>query len=353
LADSAHAKRPLKGLQPTRTGVPVFTIGRRSPRRNGAAQRNKSSDAIPATMDGDHVGVLGGVDDSKTAERFRELVDANVVGVGYGRADRIYDSNAALMSTIGAQPTDLRVGIPLSRLFGRNADNVEAFLSGPTHECDITRVDGKPAHLLTACIRLPQEPGWLVITVDLTERKAAERAIEYLALHDPTTGVPNRRLLIDRLGQALVRAARQQSVTGVLFCDIDRFKHINDTYGHRTGDAVLQTTALRLESVLRKGDTVARVGGDEFVILLENLPDPTDASRLAERARVVINQPIDIDQYQLRVTTSVGIALACGPDEDADSVLRRADNAMYVAKDRGRNQVALDTATFSLPPWEQ
>src|SRR5207237_954703 len=137
---------------------------------------------------------------------------------------------------------------PLKSLFGEEA-TPEIFLSGSEHEWDITRADGTAAHLLGSSIDLPHEEGWLLIIVDLTARKAAERAIEHLAFHDPTTGAPNRRFLIDRLARVLARADGEAFLTGVLFCDIDRFKQINDTYGHRAGDAVLQMTAVRLASV--------------------------------------------------------------------------------------------------------
>jgi diguanylate cyclase (GGDEF)-like protein len=208
---------------------------------------------------------------------------------------------------------------------------------GGARQRDIRRLDGRESHVLSATLAL-EDDHHLLLIVDLTERVAAERALKHLALHDPTTGVPNRRLLMDRMEQALARASREHLITGVLFCDIDQFKRVNDTYGHRIGDLVLQTAAARLASVLRRYDTVARVGGDEFVILLERLSDPTDATRLAERARVALHEPMEIEQRQLRITVSIGVATSVGSD-DVDAVLRCADDAMYVAKARGRNRV--------------
>lgn len=270
---------------------------------------------------------------------FHRIVGANVVGIGYGIDHRILDANGALRAAIGIQPVDLDIGVPVHALFGVDGEAIDMLVGRGPCAYDITRVDGTRAHLLASAVRLG-EHDWLLLAVDLTERHAAERAIRHLALHDPTTGVPNRRLLMDRLEHALARARRQQSIVGVLFCDVDGFKHINDTFGHRTGDSVLQTVALRLQSVLRQYDTVARVGGDEFVILLESLSDPTDATHLAERARLAVAQPIEFGERTLSITASVGIAVTAGRKDTADSLLRRADDAMYLAKAHGRNQVA-------------
>ena len=285
------------------------------------------------------VGSLRGCDVETAVVRFHRIVDANVIGIGYGIDTRIVDANAALMAAVGVQPIDVDIGVPLHTIFGLDAKAIDMLFDGQVNGYDITRIDGTHAHVLASAIRVG-ERDWLLLAVDLTERKAAERAVRHLALHDPTTGVPNRRLLMDRREHALARASRQNSIVAVLFCDIDRFKHINDTYGHRTGDAVLQTAALRLQSVLRQYDTVARVGGDEFVILLESLADPTDATHLAERARLAVAQPIELGDNTLKITTSIGIAVASNSDATADTILRRADDAMYLAKAQGRNQIA-------------
>jgi diguanylate cyclase (GGDEF)-like protein len=328
----------------TQRGADV-SVRRRSLRGAHATDGSNSAFTQGVVTDRPHVGFLCGSDDRDAAAWFRETVNANVVGIGYGIERRVIDANAAFLGAIGATAVDLRAGISLAALFDSDDALIDTFLRGGAREYSITRVDGDRAHVIASAIHRDGQHGWLVVTIDLTERKAAERAIEHLALHDPTTGVPNRRLLIDRLEQALARARRQRSITGVLFCDIDKFKHINDTYGHRAGDTALQTAALRLESILREGDTVARVGGDEFVILLERLLDPTDATRLAERARIAINEPIEIDDHSVQITASVGVALTSGLD-DADALLRRADDAMYLAKARGRDQVALDPQDF-------
>jgi diguanylate cyclase (GGDEF)-like protein len=304
--------------------------------RSTPSPRDEPTQIVRDEADG---GDLHSCTAETAAARFHRIVDANVIGVGYGSDGRIVDANAALLAALGMQALDLDIGVSLHTVFGIDADAVANLFEGRAHSYDITRVDGTPAHVLAAAIDLGQRD-WLLLIVDITERNAAERAVRHLALHDPTTGVPNRRLLMDRLEHALARARRQRSIVAVLFCDLDRFKHVNDTYGHRTGDSVLQTAALRLQSVLRQYDTIARVGGDEFVILLESLGDPTDATHLAERARIAISQPIDLAEHTFEITASIGIAIASHPDDTADSILRRADDAMYLAKAQGRNQVA-------------
>ena len=163
---------------------------------------------------------------------------------------------------------------------------------------------------------------------------------EARATHDRLTGVANRETLLGTLAAEVDRASRHYKPLSVAFIDIDRFKPINDTYGHRAGDVVLQGVARRLESVLRDDDTVSRVGGDEFVILLEDLADATGATRIAERARVAVSQPIALENGDLQVSTSIGVAISRGPLDDVESLLRRADDAMYLAKQRGRDQIA-------------
>jgi len=274
------------------------------------------------------------------AARFHRIFAANVFGIAYGEHDQIVDGNDAFLDTIGSTRSHLTAGIRLGRLFDTADFALDTFTNGSAREYEITRLDGTPAHVLAAGVSLTPDPGWLAFTVDLTPRKAAERAMAYLALHDPLTGLPNRRLLEDRLQHALAGAHRSNGGIAVLYCDIDHFKRINDSYGHRGGDTVLQTVARRLETVVRENDTVARAGGDEFVVVLGDLGDPTEATRIAERARVVLSQPIPLDTAEVRITASLGVALHAGPKDDVETLLRVADNAMYEAKTRGRDQVA-------------
>ena len=172
-------------------------------------------------------------------------------------------------------------------------------------------------------------------------RRSVER-LQHDALHDALTGLPNRTLFLDRLEQSLRRARRRGPDSGaaVLFLDLDRFKVVNDSLGHHAGDQLLQSVALRLDAALRPGDTVARMGGDEFTVLLEDVTDPREATVVAERVLATLADPFPIAGRELHVSGSIGIALG-GPDVDPDELIRDADVAMYRAKAEGKARHAV------------
>lgn len=173
------------------------------------------------------------------------------------------------------------------------------------------------------------------------ERQRATEALEHRALHDDLTGLPNRTLLLDRVGQALSASARDRTGVAVLFVDLDRFKNVNDTHGHAAGDAVLVEVAERLGGVLRGGDTVGRLGGDEFLMVCSGIVELSDAVAVADRVWDVLQEPAVFEGHELPVRASIGVALAEGPEASADELIRDADHAMYRAKEQGRNGVAL------------
>jgi diguanylate cyclase (GGDEF)-like protein len=186
----------------------------------------------------------------------------------------------------------------------------------------------------------------VAVFVDLyLERKraqAAERALLHQAFHDTLTGLPNRVLFLDRLGQALARRERRPMEVAVLFLDVDRFKWVNDSLGHAAGDQLLVAVAGRLHSVLRPGDTVARFGGDEFVLLCEELGDEREAFAVAQRLNRALADPFHLKGREVGLTASIGIALASTSTHDTpDALLRDADAAMYRAKERGRDRIEL------------
>jgi diguanylate cyclase (GGDEF)-like protein len=171
----------------------------------------------------------------------------------------------------------------------------------------------------------------------LNHARAVEEAV-HEALHDSLTGLPNRSLFLDRMRHALARAARELEPVGVLFCDLDGFKTVNDSLGHRTGDRLLVMVAERLAERLRPGDTIARLGGDEFAVLLEELREPGDAARAAQRLLDALEAPFELREREFYVSASIGIAAGNG---DAETLLRDADLAMYRAKSRGKGRYAV------------
>jgi len=184
------------------------------------------------------------------------------------------------------------------------------------------------------------------IVRDITERKALEAQLTYQATHDPLTGLPNRTLLLDRLGQALARARRDNTACAILFLDLDRFKEVNDTLGHAAGDQLLVAVAARLRAALREQDTLARLGGDEFVALLEDVAEIGEAARAAEQIAAAIAPPLAINDQEVRVATSVGIVISGPGHERAEELLRDADIAMYRAKASGGGDHAIFDPTM-------
>jgi diguanylate cyclase (GGDEF)-like protein/PAS domain S-box-containing protein len=185
-------------------------------------------------------------------------------------------------------------------------------------------------------------PARLVLSNDITARKASEQEIKRLAFYDPLTQLPNRQLLTDRLQQALAGSVRSRNMGALLFIDLDNFKVLNDTLGHDMGDRLLQQVAMRLNSCVRGSDTVARLGGDEFVVMVEDLSDSageaaTQARLVAEKILEAFTEPYALDLYEHFASPSIGVTLFSGRSSSVDELLKRADLAMYQAKASGRN----------------
>ena len=203
-----------------------------------------------------------------------------------------------------------------------------------------------PAHLTFTAVksRDGMTVNYVATLVDITMRKSAEEEIQHLAYYDSLTGLPNRRLLLDRLNQALVTSARGKGEGAVLFLDLDHFKTLNDTLGHDVGDMLLQQVAERLTSCVREGDTVARIGGDEFVIMLEGLSQSlfeaaAQAEAVCEKILNALNKPYQLGTYEYHTTTSIGATLFNGHELEIDELLKQADIAMYQSKTAGRNAI--------------
>jgi len=208
-------------------------------------------------------------------------------------------------------------------------------------DLELVRGDGRIVPVLAQILGHHDADGNLAyvssITRDISERKAFELRLQHEASHDPLTGLPNRTLLLDRLTVALARGQRHGGSVAVLFCDLDHFKVVNDSLGHGQGDRVIVEVARRLQSELRPEDTVSRFGGDEFVIVCEDLEDPDEVQAIAGRVHSAFDRPFDLDGTDVHIGVSIGIALGHG-GSDSESLIRDADAAMYRAKARGRNR---------------
>ena len=221
-----------------------------------------------------------------------------------------------------------RTGIPAK---GVELEIIRKDTTRRTVELSISLIrnnEGKPA-------------GFRGIGHDITERKRVEETISKMAYHDPLTGLPNRRLIGDRLDVAMAHASRNSERLALMILDLDRFKQINDTMGHQIGDLLLQSAGNRLSAILRKSDTAGRLGGDEFMLILPDIGDMSNAELIAKKILDAFAEPFMCNGNVLHITVSIGVVLFPDQSEDAETLMRCADNAMYRAKEGGRNNYQL------------
>ena len=289
----------------------------------------------------------------RARESFAQAFEAAPNGMalvdGSGSLIRV---NVAFAAIVDTDP-ELLPGSPLVDLVLAEEDRAHLRaaiqqVSGDAIEVRLGRTAGVPAWARLAVTPLPDDDAasLLVQLEDVTERRMAQERLNHLALHDPLTGLPNRLLFHDRASAALRQARRSGCYTGCLFVDLDHFKVVNDSLGHTAGDHVLKALAERLVETLRVGDTVARMGGDEFCLLLQDLADPAEASEIADRALAVLDGYVEIDGMQVTTGASIGVAVV-GPHDGATSqtLVRDADTALYRAKGSQRgSHVVFDDA---------
>ena len=280
---------------------------------------NSIGDAVISTDIGGKVTYLNIV-----AERLTGWLSAEAIGRSMEEVFRIIDSdtretvqNPLQMATQQNQT----VGLPPTCILIRR-DGVESAIedsSAPIHD------------------RRGQVTGAVMVFHDVSAARALTLKLAHFAQHDSLTDLPNRALLNDRLTQAISLALRHHTALAVLYLDLDRFKHINDSLGHLAGDRLLQSVALRLSECVRATDTVCRLGGDEFVILLSEVAHAHDAAACADKLFQAVRMPFVLGEHEIHVTASIGIVIYPGDGAEVEALLKNADSAMYEAKDRGRN----------------
>ncbi|MCC8988566.1 MAG: EAL domain-containing protein [Candidatus Contendobacter sp.] len=316
-----------------------------------------------------YLGVNADIADLKQTEetlraseaRFRSYFELPLIGIALTGADkRWWEVNDRLCEMLGyrraqllsmtwvelTHPDDLGIDVmQFERVIGRR-------IEGYSVDKRFIRQDGALlyAEVSTRCVRRANGAVdyFVMVAQDITERKEAEERIQHLAHYDVLTGLPNRALLGDRLLQALSRAGREHAQVGVILVDIDRFKVINDALGHTMGDRLLQEIAIRLGRCARQCDTVSHQGGDEFAILLPDLDNDDEVTRIAQRILDTVAEPCRLDEHELSVSCSIGISLYPRDGRSPDLLLKNADIALYRAKDMGRNnyQFYLSGATI-------
>jgi diguanylate cyclase (GGDEF)-like protein/PAS domain S-box-containing protein len=259
--------------------------------------------------------------------------------------DGVIESANPAVERLFGYPPDRLVGRPFAALVVADDATVGSFLVTGGQELPLgteltgRRVDGStfPLELRVDQLELGSHTVATVVARDVTERRSFEQRLAHLGSHDALTGLANRARFLAGLGEALAAAERAGRPLAVLYCDLDRFKVVNDSLGHSVGDALLQAVADRFRAVVPGADEVARLGGDEFVVLADDLAEPGDAVVMAQQLAASLDEPVEVDGHRLHVTASVGIALwSPGDDPIApESLMRDADVAMYRAKANG------------------
>ena len=282
--------------------------------------------------------------------RFRRLSESGTIAIGYFDTDgRITDANDTFLSMIGRTREDLLTdGVRWDRLVPpewmphmlKVAKAFKATGRITPYETEYIGPNGSRRWGLFGAAKLDGQPEGIAFIVDITERKRLEEQIRHMANHDALTGLPNRRLFTELLHFELAEAHRNHKKVGLLFLDLDSFKEINDTLGHEAGDQLLGTVARRLKAAIRDSDAVARIGGDEFTILLGGIEHREDISVIARKILNSLNEKYVLAGRDIPIKASIGISVYPDDSEESDALVRHADSALYCVKKAGKNTFA-------------
>jgi diguanylate cyclase (GGDEF)-like protein/PAS domain S-box-containing protein len=279
----------------------------------------------------------------ESEERLAKFSEASTEGI-YFHQDGVYtDVNPAMANMLGYTREELigRRAIEfVAEDYRKTVSDYMAAQREDVYEAVAICRDGTrlPVELIAKTLHRNGQVYRLGIFRDIRERKAAEARINFLAHHDVLTGLPNRRLLLERLDSLLALARRHQNHLAVLFIDLDHFKTVNDSLGHHAGDLLLAEVAARIQGAVREADVVARQGGDEFIVVLADLAQPEAAASVAVKLLVQVAAPFDIDGHAVSVAPSIGISVYPRDGATADELIQHADSAMYLSKQSGRGQ---------------
>ncbi|MBS1169792.1 MAG: diguanylate cyclase [Burkholderiaceae bacterium] len=316
-----HAKGIVHKTEDRRQMVLVGTIQDITQRKLSEDARRNSEDTLQRILDTTSDGFI-------RADRHGRILEVNAAYsrmIGYSREELL----GMRISDVDIAGTDDEILAYIEKLFNAGHARLET-----VHR----RKDGSSLHLdISITTRINDNDQFLAFLRDISERKQHEKELESIAYYDILTKLPNRRLLYDRLNQAIARSQRHGTIMAVCYLDLDNFKPINDQHGHNTGDLVLTAMAANLGAVLRAEDTLARLGGDEFILLLTQLASYDDVHLVLERVLEAIRTPISVEGTTEILTASIGVTLYPVDNADADALLRHADQAMYRAKEAGRN----------------
>ena len=295
----------------------------------------------------------------ESEERFRSVVERTTDGVFMADLDTntILESNAALQNMFGYTPEEL-TGMKLYDIVAEDRESIDQNTQRHKEEKSLfigerryRHKDGSLLDVEVSASVVPFKDGEASCCIirDVTERKALEEQLRYQAYHDSLTDLPNRALFLERLTQALAQTGREDGLVAVLLLYLNRFKAVNDSLGHDAGNAVLVAVAERLRASVRPGDTVGRIFGDEFAVLLEAPCSTEQAQRVAERIQERLRKPFKAEGQEVLVSPSIGIALGEFAQDSPEEVLRRADLAMYAAKKRGKAEYEIYSPSIEVP----